>query len=170
MTCQLGPGKLSNMGTPRNLDATESRAWISHLRFSVSLFGQLHRELLRETGLSLPDYEVMEALSATPNGRLRAFELGVELGWEKSRLSHHLRRMENRGMVERITCESDGRGLWVTPTEDGKSAFDNARPIHAAAVRRLFTGSLTPAQLETISELTEKVIANMPDSSGLCES
>jgi DNA-binding MarR family transcriptional regulator len=158
------------MGTPQNLDDLENRAWLAHLRFSVSLFGQLHRELLREAGLSLPDYEVMEALIAAPKDRLRAYELGVELGWEKSRLSHHLKRMETRGMVERITCESDGRGMWVTPTEEGRSAFDAARPVHAAAVRRLFTGSLTHAQLEAISELTEKVIANMPDPSGLCDS
>ncbi len=152
-----------------NLNDTERRAWDAYRRTSVRLASQLNRYLARSTGLSLPDYEVLEAVATASDSRLRAYELGEELQWEKSRLSHHLKRMEQRGLIERVACESDGRGLWITLTPTGHSAFEQARPGHTADIRRLLLGLASSDQLEAITELSEKVIAGLPDDHDLCE-
>src|SRR5690606_22962077 len=116
-------------------------------RMSIRLFSQLNRELVRATGISLPDYEVLATLEVAPECQLRSFELGTELQWEKSRLSHHLKRMENRGLVDRVTCESDGRGLWISLTDAGRVALAKATPVHEAYVKRSFVDILTPENL-----------------------
>lgn len=131
---------------------------------------QLHRNLLRDAGLSLPDYRVLSVLSESPQEQLRAYELGTDLHWEKSRLSHHLKRMESRGLVERIVCESDARGLWITLTDDGREALASATPGHIADVRQLLLDVLTPAQIEELAVISEKVLAGEAGNGDLCDS
>lgn len=136
---------------------------------SSRLFSRLNRELIQEAGVSLPDYEVLDALVRAPDERMRAYELGTELQWEKSRLSHHLKRMENRELVERVVCETDGRGLWVTLTERGRGVVAEAAPVHTAQVRRLFLNSLDEDHMTAIAEAGEKVVADLPDDAAICD-
>lgn len=156
------------MPEPHWLDTPESRAWRGFQQMSAQLEALLHRNLVRATGLSLSDYEVLVHLSEAPDGVLRAFELGSALRWEKSRLSHHLRRMETRGLVERRTCDSDGRGLFVALTPEGRQAIESAAPSHVADVRRYLIDILTPDQLETLAEISEKAIAGFPSDEDAC--
>jgi DNA-binding MarR family transcriptional regulator len=128
----------------------------------------LHRSLMRATGLSLSDYAVLVHLSEAPQDRLRAFELGTALRWEKSRLSHHLRRMEKRGLVERRSCETDGRGLHVVLTPVGRRAIEEAAPLHVADVRGFLIDHLSRDQLLALAEISEKVLAGLPSDEGLC--
>ncbi len=158
------------MDTPRWLTDEEERAWRAYLHMSTELAVQLHRSLVRATGLSLVDYEVLAVLSESADDQLRAYELGSILRWEKSRLSHHLKRMETRGLVERRVCESDGRGLWVRLTAGGRAAIEAAAPRHVEDVRRLFIDLLTPDQLEMLAEMSEKIFAGMPSDDDLCDS
>jgi DNA-binding MarR family transcriptional regulator len=134
----------------------------------VGIASRLNRELIRVAGLSLPDYEVLSALAATPSGMLRAYELGADLQWEKSRLSHHLKRMSNRGLIERVACESDGRGLWVSIAPAGRGALQQAAPVHDAMIADLLT--LEDEGLQTLAEVSEKVVASMPGGDELCDS
>src|SRR3546814_15343138 len=89
-------------------------------------------------------------LSEAPEGRLRIFELGAQLEWEKSRLSHHLRRMEQRDLIVREECDTDRRGAFVILTPTGRVAIEGAAPKHVAEVRDAFIYALTPDQLEPI--------------------
>jgi DNA-binding MarR family transcriptional regulator len=73
-------------------------------------------------------------LSEAPLGRLRAFEIGQALRWEKSRLSQHLTRMESRGLVSRQRCETDQRGQFVASTPRGREVITAAAGPHAADV------------------------------------
>lgn len=156
------------MSDPHWLTPAEARAWRGYQQMSAQLNALLHRSLLRETGLSLSDYEVLVHLSEAPEGVLRAFELGGALQWEKSRLSHHLRRMESRGLVERRTCETDGRGLFVVLTPEGRATIEEAAPFHVSDVRRYLIDLLTPEQLTTLAEISEKVMAGFPSDDGAC--
>ena len=101
---------------------------------------------------------MLVALSEHPDGRMRAFELGRELGWEKSRLSHHISRMAERGLVKREKCASDQRGAFVAMTRKGRKALTEAAPGHVAAVRRWFVDLLTPAQLRAVAAVGDTVI------------
>ncbi len=157
------------MDRTRRLAPEELRAWQAFQRMAVSLGARLHRRLLEASGVSLPDFEVLTALVESTEARLRAFELGTGLHWEKSRLSHHLRRMENRGLIDRVVCESDGRGLWVSLTATGREAWENASRVHDEGVRALMLDQLDPDSIASLSEIAEKVMAGLPDDTDLCD-
>lgn len=145
------------------LDEREQRAWRGLLALQTQVGGRLRRALLRDSGLSDADYEVLVNLSEAPDGRLRVFELAAALQWERSRVSHHLRRMEQRGLVERAGCETDGRGAFVVLTDAGRAAIEAAAPQHVAEVRRSFIDLLSPAQLDALAGISAVVLARLSD-------
>lgn len=154
------------MKTVRWLDEREARAWRNLQFMQMRLEGELARQLAADSGLSYPDYLVLVALTDRPDGRMRAFELAEVLGWEKSRLSHHVARMAGRGLVTKEKCESDRRGAFVVVTKRGRAEIEAAAPGHLAAVRRLFIDHLTPDQLEAVAEVAETVLAAIDDPDG----
>ena len=95
-------------------------------------------------------------------GRSR-LELSAALRWEKSRLSHHLTRMERRGLVAREECETDARGAHIALTPAGRTAIVAAAPAHVAEIRRLFVDSLPPRQLDELARISEAVLAGLAD-------
>ena len=98
------------MTDTRWLDEREATAWRRLRQLGGPLNAVLNRQLAEDSGLSMADYEVLVVLSEAPDLRLRARELGRAIGWEKGRLSHHIGRMERRGLVSRETARGDGRG------------------------------------------------------------
>jgi DNA-binding MarR family transcriptional regulator len=145
----------------RWLTRREQRAWRAFLVSHIQLMGRLSRSLQRESGLSNSDYEVLVVLSESAAGRLRPFEVGNFLQWEKSRLSHHLRRMEERGLVTREACPTDGRGAFVVLTPRGRSTIEAAAPGHVAEVRRSFFDALSPAQVDALADIGDTVVSHL---------
>jgi DNA-binding MarR family transcriptional regulator len=141
------------------LDDSEARAWRSFQQMQMRLLARLARDLGAHSGLSYQDYAVLVALTDQPEGGMRLFQLGHELGWEKSRISHQVTRMAQRGLVDKRACGSDRRGAVVVVTQAGRDEIGAAAPSHLRAVRRLFIDRLTPAQLETLADLSETVLA-----------
>lgn len=117
----------------------------------------LERQLRRRSGLSNADYQVLAHLSEAPEGRLRSFELGALLRWEKGRLSQHLSRMEQRGLVARERCATDQRGAVAVITRRGSDLIVAAAPEHVADVRSAFIDQLTPAQLKVLGDIGDVV-------------
>ena len=140
------------------LDEREERAWRALQFMQMRLEGELARQLAAGSGLSYPDYLVLIALTDSDDGRLRLFELAEVLGWEKSRLSHHIGRMAGRGLVRKERCETDRRGAFVAVTPQGRREIAAAAPGHVATVRRLFVDRLSPAQLDAVAEAAETVL------------
>lgn len=116
----------------------------------------LARHLQREFGLSESDFEILVNLSESPTGRMRAFELGEATQWEKSRMSHHLSRMEKRGLIRKEAC--DARYPEIVLTEQGLEAITACAPVHAARVRDLFVDVLGPDRLAVLSEASDDVV------------
>ena len=141
----------------RWLDDEEQRAWRSLMTMQDGLTEFLDRELRHRCGLSTPDYQVLAHLSESPEGRLRPFELGALLRWEKSRLSQHLGRMEKRGLVSRAPCATDQRGAVVTITPRGRDLITAAAPQHVANVRDVCIDQLTNADLKSLIAIGDKV-------------
>jgi DNA-binding MarR family transcriptional regulator len=152
--------------TVRWLDEGEQRAWRTFLRMHGQLAARLNRQLQTDSDLSLADYEVLVQLTDSPAGRLRPFELERSLQWEQSRLSHHLTRMQRRGLITREGCPSDGRGAFVVLTDAGRSAIAAAAPGHAGIVRRLFFDGLTPGQVTLLEQISAQVIERMDEPAG----
>jgi DNA-binding MarR family transcriptional regulator len=111
--------------------------------------------------LSYAEYTVLVALTDRAGDRMRIFELGAILGWEKSRVSHQIARMAERGLVAKEKCGDDRRGAYVVATEEGRRAIEAAAPHHVATVRRLFVDRLTPAELDALAGVAEKVLDGM---------
>jgi DNA-binding MarR family transcriptional regulator len=130
----------------------------------MRLEGELARQLAADAGLSYPDYVVLVALTDQSDGKLRLSELAGVLGWEKSRASHHVGRMVDRGLVKKERCGSDRRGAYVVVTKRGRRELEAAAPGHVAAVRRLFVDRLTRDQLDAIGAAAEVVLAAFDES------
>lgn len=145
------------------LDDDQQRVWRQWLLLTTRLPAALNRQLQADSDLSLADFDVLVQLSETADGRVRARDLGAALGWEKSRLSHHLTRMAARGLVGRTDAVDDARGSVVVLTPAGRAAIEAAAPGHVDAVRALFFTDLTPEQLEALGTLTGTVLARLPD-------
>ena len=151
---------------PRWLAADEQRAWRQWLAVSSRLPARLNRELQADSDLSLADFDVLVQLTDTPAGRLRVGELGAALQWEKSRLSHHLTRMQRRGLVAREDVAADGRGSEVVLTPAGRVAIEAAAPAHVETVRALVFDVLTEEQVRALLEVTGAVLDRLEDEPG----
>jgi DNA-binding MarR family transcriptional regulator len=151
------------MPDTRWLDQREARAWRQFLLMQGELRNRVGSRLQRETGLSEADYEVLVNLSEAPGGRLRPSEIGGATRWEKSRISHHVTRMETRGLVRRMPCPTDNRGALVVMTAAGRKAIERAAPRHVEHVREAFIDALTPAQLDALVEISDAVLARLAD-------
>jgi DNA-binding MarR family transcriptional regulator len=144
----------------RWLSEREQRAWRGLQFMHMRLNAMLWRELAADSDLSGADYAVLVALTDRPDDRMRLFELARHLGWERSRLSHHVARMAKRGLVAKDKdCPTDRRGAFVRVTPEGRKAIEDAAPGHVDAVRRLFIDRLTPQQLDAIGDACETILA-----------
>ncbi len=135
--------------------------WSSYQRMRVRLAARLNQELARETGLSEADFEILCALIDSPGESARAIALRCGLEWEKSRLSHQLRRMEERGLVSRHLCTEDNRGVVISVTDSGRELARDARRIHDQAVRRHVGDVLTDDQLQALGDISEAILAGL---------
>ena len=141
------------------LSDDEQRVWRTYLRMSSLLPAALNRELQQDSGLTLPEYEVLVQLSEAPQHRLRPFQICDALTWEQSRLSHQLTRMERRGLVCRRECAADGRGAFVELTAAGEEAIGASAARHVAAVRRLVFDRLSDAQRAAFEEACTAIVS-----------
>lgn len=143
------------------LDDKQECSWRRFMAVQRRLPGRLGQHLQRDSGLSAADYEILLHLSESARGRMRAFEIGQATRWEKSRLSHHLSRMVQRGLVERQACDKDTRYADIVLTEAGREAFEQAAELHVAHVRRYFVDALTPPQLEVLDSICDAILARL---------
>jgi DNA-binding MarR family transcriptional regulator len=132
-----------------------SAAWQAYQRLRLQLNGRISRELSRSTGLSEADFDILCFLEESPDGSVRSMALRCGLEWEKSRLSHQLRRMEGRGLITKSA------GAVVQLTEQGRTQVAAARACHDAAVRRYFGDVLTADQLAALTTISDQVMGRL---------
>jgi DNA-binding MarR family transcriptional regulator len=144
------------------LTEEEQRVWRAYLAMSSRLQHAMHRQLQRDNGLSLADYDVLVALSE--RGACRVNELCEHLAWEQSRLSHQLARMRQRGLVLRRGSETDRRGATVELTEAGMEAIRAAAPDHAELVRATLFEGMSADEQRVLAGLTERVLDRLATS------
>jgi DNA-binding MarR family transcriptional regulator len=140
------------------LDIQEQRAWRAFIDVTRELLGELNRQLSRDADLSDADYALLVPLSEAPEGRIRPRDLGRQVDWDRSRLSHQIRRMQERGLVVREECCTDGRGAFIVLTDRGREAIGSAAPDHVRSVRRFFFDVLQPGEVETLISIYDRVL------------
>jgi DNA-binding MarR family transcriptional regulator len=129
------------------------------------LAGEINRALYRETGLSEADAAVLIALLETPDAQLHSFELRCGLAWEKSRLSHQLRRMEMRGLIDRAACPDDARSSVIHLTSAGEEQARAARRALGGAIHRSLAGVLSEDQIAQLAIMTDAVVRHLEQPS-----
>ncbi|WP_424806964.1 MarR family winged helix-turn-helix transcriptional regulator [Rhodococcus sp. 27YEA15] len=132
----------------------ELRVWRNYIETAEVLRTRLAARLQSESSLSSGDYQVLLALSEAKLETLRSSELATLIGWDRSRLSHHLGRMEKRGLIRRTACADDVHGVDVAMTEIGSTAFRAGSIPHLRAVRELFVDALPPDSLAQVDTIT----------------
>ena len=149
------------MARPQRLDERQRLMWKAYRDLYQELSTVMEDQLLRDAGLSGSEYAVLVELSHSPDGVLRARELGSELGWDRSRLSHLVGRMEKRRLVAREECEEDARGSMVRLTDAGRATVDGVAPEHSEAIRRYFFNALSNDELETFATVVDRLRDNL---------
>jgi DNA-binding MarR family transcriptional regulator len=152
----------SDEGTgTRWLDAEEQKAWRAWLYSSLLLQDRLDRELQHDTGIAHAYYEILVQLSETPGRMLRMSELADRCLSSRSRLSHAVSRLEERGWVRRQVCEEDARGQLAVLTDEGFAALEAAAPVHVESVRRHLFDQLSADQVAALRDIGETLLRHL---------
>jgi DNA-binding MarR family transcriptional regulator len=138
------------------MTSADLATWRALLDSTAELRRVLGAEL-QESSLSPTDYQVLLALTEAHGKRMRSSELARAIDWERSRLSHHLGRMERRGLIRRYDCAADSRGADVSVTPQGAHVFRRATAPHMRSIKRHFADVLTPEQLAALADVVRSL-------------
>lgn len=145
-------------GSPfAHLDDEETAFWYSYMKVLLRVRYEMNHQLRASSGLSMADYDVLVALTSEPTGRMRVSDLAVRVGWERSRLSHHVKRMRERDLVTAERSEQDLRATDVTLTPHGRDVLAQATPDHVAFVRTAFLDALSRREMGALHEALDRV-------------
>src|SRR5262244_3631111 len=147
------------MGEARWLSAHEQAAWRSFMAGCRALFTAVDAQLQRDAGMPLAYYEILVRLSEAPGRALRMSQLAEAASASKSRASHAVARLEERGWVRRVDCPTDRRGQVAELTDEGYAALAAAAPGHVEQVRRTLFDPLTPEQVRQLHAITGSILA-----------
>jgi DNA-binding MarR family transcriptional regulator len=145
------------MGGRTSLSAEQARTWFAYMRVVLRMDYEVNRELQLHAGLSHQDFHILNALIDSPGQRLRLGDLAVRIGWERSRVSHHVLRMQGRGLVDRRPSAQDARATDAVLTTKGRAALRHALPGHLALVKTMFFDGLDPELLEPLHRALEQI-------------
>ena len=146
----------------RWLTPDEQRTWRAFLQASFHLFAHLDRELEATVGMPMAYYQIMAMLSEAPDRTLRMRELADATSSSRSRLSHAVDRLEEKGWLRRVRCPHDRRGAFARLTDAGFDVLAAAAPAHVESVRRHLFDVLEPGQIEQLAQISEAVARAKP--------
>lgn len=149
------------MSAPRWLSAEEQRAWRAYIESSKVLFDALDRRLQRDADMPHAYYEILVRLSEATDRSLRMSELADRTLSSRSRLSHAVARLEERGWVTREDCPTDRRGQIARLTDEGYATLAAAAPGHVESVREILIDLLTTEQLDQLTAIGEAIVAQV---------
>lgn len=144
----------------------ELRIWRDYIETAEAIRSELATWLQHDSDLSAGDYAVLLALREADRHRMRSSALAARIGWQRSRLSHHLGRMEQRGLIQRQECPADSRGAEVVLAESGLEAFRRSTAPHLRAIREVFLDALTPGQLAAAGEIAAALRVHQASRAG----
>jgi DNA-binding MarR family transcriptional regulator len=139
------------------LSELEQGAWRGLLRAHTTLVKALDAELEEHHGMPLSSYEVLMVLWFAPDRRLRMSDLAAQVLLSRSGVTRLVDRLEKDGLLERVTCSSDGRGCFASLTDEGAQTLESMRPTHLAGVRANFVAHFSDDELGLLTQYWERV-------------
>jgi DNA-binding MarR family transcriptional regulator len=140
------------------LGTDELGAWRGLLRVHDHLTRTLDAELTSAHGLPLASYEVLLFLAGSDGGRMRMSELADSVLLSRSGVTRLVDRLQSDGLVERVRCPEDARGLYASITDAGRRRFAEARQTHLAGIRQHFLGHYSADELRRFGQLWERIL------------
>ena len=148
------------------LTIEEQRAWRNYIEATTMLLDALDRQLQHDAGMPHGYYEILVRLSEAEDRTMRMSELAESTRSSRSRLSHAVTRLEERGWIERQDCETDRRGQLAHLTDAGMAALAAAAPGHVAAVRSHVIDRLSPEQIRQLGDIAQLVVDGLAAEGG----
>lgn len=143
------------------LDTDQQRSWRAYLVGTTLLMDRLERDLREQHNLSLPEYEILVRLSETEGRRMRMAVLADSVSHSRSRVTHTIARLEKPGLVERVSCAEDGRGVEALMTDRGYDVLVAAAPTHVAGVRRFLVDLASDEDFAAVGRVFNAVSDNL---------
>lgn len=143
---------------PRWLSEDQQRVWRLYLNGVAKITEVLDAEL-RQFGLDLGEYEILVHLSESPDHQLRMSDLASRVRQSRSRLTHTVARMETKGLISRLSCPSDRRGVIANMTEAGYALLVEAAPYHVESVRRILVDPVSKADFTALGRAMQAVLS-----------
>jgi DNA-binding MarR family transcriptional regulator len=143
------------------LNPDQQRAWRNYIEATTMLLDALDRQLQRDAGMPHGYYEILVRLSERPDRSMRMSELAEATRSSRSRLSHAVSRLEERGWILRRDCETDRRGQLAELTDSGRAALEQAAPGHVAEVRKHLIDRLSPDQVTQLADIADVIVAGL---------
>jgi DNA-binding MarR family transcriptional regulator len=153
---------------PRWLTSGEQVVWRDFLDVTRLLMERLNRQLVEDSGMTLAEYEVLVRVSEAPERRLRMSELADLVVNSRSRLTHTVRRLEDRGWVTREDCAEDRRGILCVLLDEGYAVLEAAAPGHVEAVRSIIFDPLSEADVDELGVIMAKVRSGLRSTNPSC--
>jgi len=145
----------------RWLSADEQVTWRAFLGACRAFYAAIDAQLQRDTGIPLAYYEILVQLSEAPERTLRMTQLAEAASASKSRVSHAVARLEDKGWIRRRDCPTDRRGQLAELTDEGYAVLAAAAPGHVEHVRRTLFDPLTPEQVEQLRAISQAILATV---------
>jgi len=142
----------------------DSQAWRAFHKIGTRLLPHLGRQITNHSGITSAEYVVLMALSELPKASVKLNRLAIGLGWETSRMSHQISRMQESGLVKKIQSESDARCFDVSITPTGRRIAEKAVPLQSLEINHCFSEVLTNKQKEALIEISEAIAAHMREN------
>jgi DNA-binding MarR family transcriptional regulator len=159
-------GAQRDAGEPpvRWLTEAELDSWLSVVRLITWLPWSIDQQLQRDSDLRIVEYQVLAMLSESPERTLRMSSLAEVTNASLSRLSHLVKRLEERGLVRREPDPADGRFTNAILTDKGFQTLAEAAPGHVAQVRSLVIDVLSPEQLRRLGLVADRIVSRIDTS------
>lgn len=141
----------------------DSRAWRAFHKIGTSLLPHLGRQITSHSGISGAEYVVLVALSELTIPTVNLNRLATGLGWETSRMSHQISRMEEAGLVKKTKNIEDSRCFDVSITAKGRKIAEAAIPLQSKEINHCFSEVLTEAQMKSLIEISEAISNHMKE-------
>jgi DNA-binding MarR family transcriptional regulator len=143
------------------LSEQERQAWVRLAAVLELLPGVLDSQLRRDAELTHFEYFLLAMLSEAPDRTLRMTSLAQRTNATLPRLSHVVRRLEDRGLVRRVPCPEDGRATNALLTEAGWAKVVETAPGHVANVRRQVIDALSAEQVAQLTEIADAILTRI---------